>query len=52
MITICVNKKVKCMSPTFILDPENNSEIILNFNYITFLIIFVIKFGKIIIYVN
>ena len=40
------------MSLTFIPDPENNSEIILNFNYITFLIIFVIKFVKIIIYVN
>lgn len=39
MITICVNKKVKCMSLTFIPDPENNSEIILNFNYITFLTI-------------
>lgn len=52
MITTCVNKKDKCMSPTFILDPENNSEIILNFNYITFLIIFVIKLVKIIIYVN
>lgn len=48
MITIRVNKTAKCMSLAFIPDPENNSEIILHLNHITFLIIFVIKFVKII----
>ena len=52
MITRHVNKTAKCMSLAFIQDPENNSESIIRLNHITFLIIFVIKFVKIIIHIN